>query len=226
MNETLNKDRVANPGSQTTMLKVLIADDHEIVRRGIRQILLDEYAFAEIGEAFDTGSLVEKATSATWDIIISDLAMPGGGGLEGLSRIRAKLPFQRILILSIYPEEQYAIRVMKSGASGFLNKNTAPEELIKAVNCILAGRRYIQSSISEKLASILQLQAGILSHELLSEREFEVLKMLAKGLSVTEIAEKLELNSNTVSTYRTRILEKMNMKSNADLIRYCMENNL
>ena len=208
------------------MLRVLIADDHEIVRKGLKQILLEEYSFAQIEEAHDTTSLVDKALAGKWDIIISDLAMPGGGGLEGLSRIRAKLPFQRILILSIYPEEQYAIRVMKSGASGFLNKNTAPEELIKAITCILSGRRYIQPSISENMMHMLQLQAGVLSHELLSDREFDVLIKIANGLSVSQIAQELSLTANTVSTYRSRILQKMGLKNNADLIRYALENHL
>ncbi len=208
------------------MLKVLIADDHEIVRKGLRQILLDEFSLAEIGEAHDTHSLVEKAFTDNWDIIISDLAMPGGGGLEGLSRIRAKLPFQRILILTIYPEDQYAIRVMKSGASGFLNKDTAPEELIKAVNSILQGRRYIQPSVVEKMSESLQAQAGVLSHELLSDSEYGVFQKLAKGDSIPEIADKLSIAENTVSAYRTDILQKMNMHSNADLMKYAAENNI
>lgn len=208
------------------MLRLLIADDHEIVRKGLRQILLEEYSFAEVEEAWDTPSLVEKAFSKEWDLIISDLIMPGGNGLEALSRIREKLPLQRMLIISIYPEDQYAIRVLKSGASGFLNKDTAPEELIRAVKSILSGRRYIQPSISEKMADILKTQAGIQSHELLSEREYDVFMKLSSGKSVSEIAETLSINVNTVSTYRSRILLKMGMRSNADLIRYSMENAL
>lgn len=207
-------------------LKVLIADDHEIVRKGIRQILIDEFAFAEIEEVADTKSLVEKALSDTWDIIISDLAMPGGGGLEGLSRIRVKLPFQRILIVSIYPEEQYAVRVMKSGASGFLNKNSATEELVNAVNRILSGRRYLQPTISDTMANILMLQGGILSHELLDENEYDILLKLSAGLSVSEIAEKLSITVNQVTSQRSRILHRMSLKTNEDLSNYCIENNL
>ncbi len=224
LNVSYNKT-ILNPLSITS-LKVLIADDHEIVRKGIRQILLDEYAFAQVDEAYDTNTLVEKALSEKWDIIISDLAMPGGGGLEGLSRIRAKLPFQRILILSIYPEEQYAVRVMKSGASGFLNKNFATEELIKAITCILSGRRYIQPTVSETMADLLQVKGGILSHELLDDQEYDVLLKLTSGLSVSQIAEKLSAPVTTVTAVRSRILQKMRLKTNADLLKYCTENNL
>jgi two-component system, NarL family, invasion response regulator UvrY len=224
----INNDRkdLPNRVSLSPMFKVLIADDHEIVRKGIRQIILEEFSFADIAEACDTDSLVEAALEGDWDIIISDLAMPGGGGIEALTRIREQKPVQRILIVSIYPEEQYALRVMKSGASGFLNKNTAPEELIEAINIITSGRRYIQPSLSEKMANLLQTQAGVFPHELLSDREFDVLLKLAKGMTVSDIANELSLTVNTISTYRSRILEKMHMKSNADIIRYVMENNL
>lgn len=208
------------------MLKILIADDHEIVRRGIKQILLEEFSFVEIGEATDTGSLVEKAHAENWDIIISDLSMPGGGGLEALKQIHNQKPLQRILIISIYPEEQYAVRVIRAGASGFLNKDVATEELVKAIQTILSGRRYIHSSIADKMTDALRNQAGLLPHELLSERELEVMIKLASGQSVSEIAKELSITANTVSTYRSRILEKMDMKSNADLMRYVVENKL
>lgn len=219
-------NHILNPVAQTSMLKVLIADDHEIVRKGIRQIILEGFSFAEIAEASDTDSLVHHALNGEWDIIISDLAMPGGGGIEALFRIREKFPNQRILIVSIYPEEQYAIRAMKSGASGFLNKTTAPEELIEAINTILAGRKYIQPLLAEKMAGTLKDQAGMLPHELLSDREFDVLIKIATGKSVSEIATLLSVTVNTVSTYRSRMLQKMDMKNNADLIRYAIENKL
>ncbi len=208
------------------MLRVLIADDHEVVRRGLKQILLEDFSFAHIEEAGDCPSLVEKALGADWDIIVSDLAMPGGGGLEALKQIKLEKPKVPILILSIYPEEQYALRVMKAGASGYLNKDAAPEELVVAVNRVLSGRRYITEGVAEKLASKIDRQDDVPAHELLSDREWDVFRHLANGKSVTEISDMLSLKSTTVSTYRTRILVKMNMKTNADLIQYALEHKL
>jgi two-component system invasion response regulator UvrY len=208
------------------MLRILIADDHEIVRRGIKQILLEGLMNPEIGEAHDTPSLVQKALQEEWDIIISDLSMPGGGGMAAIPRIREAKPTQRILIVSIYPEEQYAVKVIRLGAAGYLNKDAATEELLKAVHVILAGRRYIQPLVAEKITIPLRNQAGLLPHELLSDREFEVLSRLVAGNSVTEIATDLTLSPNTVSTYRSRILMKMDMRSNADLVRYALTNKL
>lgn len=208
------------------MLHILIADDHEIVRRGIKQILQEGLSFIEIGEASDTSSLIDKAVAKDWDIIISDLSMPGGGGMKAIPLIREVKPRQRILIISIYPEEQYAVRVIRLGASGYLNKDAATDELLKAVKIILSGRRYIHSSVAEKLTIDLRNQAGLLPHELLSERELEVMSKLVSGVSVSEIAGDLSLSPNTVSTYRSRILLKMDMKTNADLIRYAISNNL
>lgn len=208
------------------MLKVLIADDHEIIRRGIKQILVEGFPFIEISEAYDTASLLEKATTGNWDIIISDLSMPGGGGLEGLKQIIAINPEQRVLIISIYPEEQYAFRAIRLGAFGFLNKDTAPDELIKAINTIISGRRYINPELVNRMTGSKLKKAGLLPHELLSEREFQVMLKLATGISISDIATQLNVSANTISTYRIRILEKMNMKNNADLIRYVLENKL
>ena len=208
------------------MLNVLIADDHEVVRRGLKQILLEGFSFAKVEEAGDCPSLVEKALAADWDIIVSDLAMPGGGGLEALKQIKGRKPEVPVLILSIYPEEQYALRVMKAGAAGYLNKDAAPEELVVAVNRVLSGRRYITEGVAEKLAAKLDRQDDVPAHELLSDREWDVFRHLAGGKSVTEISEMRSLKSTTVSTYRTRILIKMNMKTNADLIQYALEHHL
>lgn len=208
------------------MLRILIADDHEIVRRGIKQILQEGLSFPEIGEAADTPTLIQKATSEPWDIVISDLSMPGGGGIEAIAAIRLEKPQQRILIVSIYPEEQYAVRVIRLGASGYLNKDAATEELLKAVQVILSGRRYIHPFIAEKITLALRNQAGLLPHELLSEREFDVMIKLVSGATISEIAEQLSLSPNTVSTYRSRILQKMDMKSNADIITYAIKNQL
>lgn len=208
------------------MLKILIADDHEIVRRGLKQILSEGFAFAKIEEANDCPSLVAKALSDTWDIVVSDLAMPGGGGLEALKQIKQHHPNLPMLILSIYPEDQYALRVMKAGASGYLNKDAAPEELVTAVNRILSGRRYITATMAEKLVRQLDEQADVPAHDLLSDREWDVFRHLAVGKSVSEISDTLSLKSTTVSTYRTRILVKMNMRNNADIIQYAIEHKL
>ena len=206
------------------MLKVLIADDHEIIRRGIKQILVEGFPFIEISEAVDTATLLEKAKAGNWDIIISDLSMPGGGGLEAIPKIIDKKPEQRILIVSIYPEEQYAFRAIRLGAYGFLNKDTAPDELIKAVNTIISGRRYINPELADRMTSSKLKKAGLLPHELLSEREFQVMLKLATGISISEIATQLNVSANTISTYRIRVMEKMDLKNNADLIRYVLEN--
>ena len=208
------------------MLKVLIADDHEIVRRGLKQILLEGFSFAHIEEANDCPSLVEKAVSASWDIIVSDLAMPGGGGLEALRQMAQQDVRIPVLILSIYPEDQYALRVMKAGAAGYLNKDAAPEELVTAVNRILSGRRYITEGVAEKLIQKLDHQSDVPSHELLSDREWDVFIFLAKGKAISEISDLLSLRNTTVSTYRTRVLTKMNMKTNAEIIQYALENKL
>jgi two-component system, NarL family, invasion response regulator UvrY len=208
------------------MTKILIADDHTVVRRGLKQILLEEFPFAFIDEVGDAEELIKKVMKNEWDVIISDLSMPGRSGLESLQHIKQYHPKLPVLILSVHPEEQYAIRVLKAGASGYLNKDLAPEELVKAVNCVLSGKKYITASIAEKLASTLDLDGEKALHEFLSDREFEVLKFLAAGKSVSDIAEQLSLSVTTVSTYRARIMTKMNLKTNADLTLYAIEHKL
>jgi DNA-binding NarL/FixJ family response regulator len=208
------------------MTRILIADDHSVVRKGLRQILLEGFPNAQIEEVPDAEEMIKKIMQSEWSVVISDLSMPGRSGLEALSQIKqinSKLP---VLILSIHPEEQYALRVLKAGASGYLSKDMAPDELVNAVQRVMLGKKYITASIAEKLASILDNDSGRLPHENLSDREFSVLKMLAAGKSVSEIAETLFLSVTTVSTYRSRILTKMNMKNNADLTLYSVENKL
>ncbi|WP_431209252.1 response regulator [Puia sp. P3] len=208
------------------MLKILIADDHTVVRKGLRQILLEEFLSAEIDEAADAEELMKKVMKKEWDIVVSDISMPGRSGLEVLQQIKQHYPRLPVLILSIHPEDQYAVRVLKAGASGYLNKDSAPDELVKAVRQVLLGKKYITSSTAERLASLLDHDPGKLPHEHLSDREFEVLRLLSAGSPVSEIAEKLSLSVTTVSTYRARILAKMNLKSNADLTLYAIKNNL
>lgn len=208
------------------MTRILIADDHSVVRRGLRQILLDGFPNADIAEVADADELIRQVVKNDWDVIISDLSMPGRSGLEGLQQIKQIKPKIPVLILSIHPEEQYAVRMLKAGASGYLNKDMAPEELVNAVQRVMLGKKYITPSIAEHLASVLDHPEDRPLHELLSDREFSVLKMLAAGKSVSEIAEDLYLSVTTVSTYRTRVLTKLNLKTNADLTLYAIEHKL
>jgi two-component system, NarL family, invasion response regulator UvrY len=205
-------------------MRILIADDHAIVRKGLKQILLEAYPFAEVAESATAEELINKVFTAPWDVLISDISMPGRSGLEALQEIHLRYPKLPVLILSMHPEEQYAIRALKAGASGYCSKDQAQEELINAVQKILAGKKYITPSLAETLVS--QLESNAIPHERLSDRELNVFKLLAAGKSVSEIAAILSLGSTTISTYRARILEKMNYKTNADLTRYALENKL
>lgn len=207
-------------------MQILIADDHAIVRRGLSEILLEAWPSARIEEVGDADMMLQRVMESSWDLVISDLMMPGRSVLETLQQIRQLLPQLPVLILSIFPEEQYATRVFKSGASGYINKDAAPTELVKAVQRILQGRKYITPTVAEKLASDLSVDKERPLHELLSDREFHVMKLLAEGKSITEIATSLSLSPTTISTYRSRIMEKMKMKANAELARYALENGL
>jgi len=205
------------------MLRILIADDHAIVRRGLKDILLDAFPSAAIAEVCDAEAVVQKVIKEQYDVVITDLSMPGRSGMDALQQIKtydAKLP---VLVLSVYPEEQYAVRVLKAGAAGYLNKDMAPEELVTAVNKVLSGKKYITPAVAEKLASAIDFHSEKLPHEYLSDREFEVFKMLAVGKSISEIGNILYLGVTTVSTYRSRILAKMNLKANAELTQYAIE---
>ena len=208
------------------MLRILIADDHTVVRKGLKQILLDEFPTAEIAEVANAEELIKNVMGAHWDVVVSDLSMPGRSGLDALQQIKISHPALPVLILSIHPEEQYALRALKSGASGYLSKDTAPDELVKAVQKVLLGKKYISQSIAEKLANTFSSGTGKSPHESLSDREFDVMKLLANGKSVSEIAEMFSLSVTTVSTYRARVMAKMELKSNSDLTRYAIENNL
>ena len=208
------------------MLRILIADDHAIIRKGLRQILLEEYPSAIIEEVGDAESAINKTVTNNWDVIICDLSMPGRSGLDVVQHVKQNFPKLPVLILSIHPEEQYAIRALKAGAAGYLSKDAATEELVKAVQKILQGRKYISTSLAEIMASELDQDGVKLPHELLSDRELHVFKLIAGGKGVTEIAENLSLSITTVSTYRARILEKMDIKTNADMTRYALENKL
>lgn len=208
------------------MLRILIADDHTVVRKGLRQILLEEFPSADIVETSDAATLFLKVLREDWDVVITDISMPDKSGLEVLQQIRRDHPRLPVLILSAHSEDQYAIRSLKAGASGYLCKDSASEELVGAIRRILMGKRYITASLAEKLAFQLDQDADRLPHEGLSDREFEVMKFLAAGKPVSVIANQLCLSVTTISTYRARILAKMDLKTNYDLTRYAMDNKL
>jgi DNA-binding NarL/FixJ family response regulator len=207
-------------------MRILIADDHAIVRRGLRDILLEEFRFAEIEEAVDAEELIKKITKDEWTVVLTDLSMPGRSGLEALLQIKQLHPRLPVLILSVHPEEQYAVRALKAGAAGYLNKDMAPDELVNAVHRVVSGKKYITPSIAEKLASVFDYTSDKLLHEHLSNREFEVLKLIAAGKAVSDIADLFHLSVTTISTYRARIMAKMNMKTNADLTQYAIAHKL
>ena len=208
------------------MIKILIADDHAVVRRGLKQILAEEPNMAVFGEACNAQEVLKNVREQNWDIVILDITMPDRSGLEvlkELKNIRPKLP---VLILSIHPEEQYAVRVLKAGAAGYMTKESAPEELVKAVRKVIRGGKYISPSLAEKLAFDLEVDLEKPLHEALSNREYQVMCMIASGKTVKEIAKELYLSVKTISTHRARILGKMKMKTNAELTHYAIKNRL
>lgn len=208
------------------MIRMLIADDHAIVRKGLKQLILEEYPGAQLEEVDDAESLMNKIMDGNWDIVICDLSMPGRSGLDALRQIKQSYPSTPVLIMSMHPEDQYALRVLKAGASGYLGKENIHEDIVKAIRTVLLGKKYITASVAEKLAQAFEDDQEKSSHEKLSDREFDVFKLLASGKAVSDIAEQLSLSVTTVSTYRARVLEKMQLKSNADLTRYALNNNL
>ncbi|MBL7872507.1 MAG: response regulator transcription factor [Cyclobacteriaceae bacterium] len=207
------------------MINILIADDHELIRRGLKSILLDEFPDAKIAEANNGQELLRQARTGIWNVFISDISMPDKSGLDTLKILQEEFPEIPVLILSMHPEDQYAIRVLRAGASGYLTKEAAPDELVKAVRKLLAGKRYISAGVAEKLAENLTASNKAL-HETLSDREFNVLKLIASGKSVSEIAIKLSLSVTTISTYRARVLEKMGLNNNVELTQYAIQNRL
>lgn len=208
-------------------MRILVADDHAIIRTGLKHLLLEEYPSAFIGEAADAEESIKKTLTGNWDVVICDLCMPGKGGLDVVQHMKRHFPKTPVLILSMYPEEQYAIRAISMGAAGYLSKDAVPEELVKAIRTIQMGRKYISASIAERLADNLEHgTGGKAPHELLSSREFSIFQLISSGLSVSAISEKLSIGITTVSTHRSRVLTKMNVKSNADLTRYALENKL
>jgi two-component system, NarL family, invasion response regulator UvrY len=208
------------------MSHVLIADDHAVVRAGLRRFLEEDQSFKTIGEAATGNETLTRLRENSWDIVILDINMPDRSGLDVLRHIRASSPDTRVLVLSGFPEKQYAVNVLRAGASGFLSKDSAPAELLKAVRMILAGRRYVSAALADMLVSDLDADSERPIHAQLSEREFQIMCKLAAGRSVTEIGHELCISVKTVSTYRTRVLEKMHMDNNADLTTYALKNGL
>jgi DNA-binding NarL/FixJ family response regulator len=206
------------------MKRIILADDHSFIRLGLIQILKDEYPSVVIKEIGDGASLINEVIKHDWDLVISDLDMPGKNGLEALEQIKLIKPHLPVLILSIYTEDLYAIRVLKAGASGYMNKNSAPYELINAIQRISLGRKYITPEIAEKL--LLHIDTGKRPHEQLTNREFEIFKLLAYGKTITQIAEKYSLALTTISTHRSKIMEKLQLSTNSDLTRYAIAHHI
>jgi DNA-binding NarL/FixJ family response regulator len=207
-------------------IKILIADDHPIVRAGIKQILAETSGMVAADEAGSGQEVLNLIQKKDYDVILLDISMPGRSGLEVLKDLKKEKPKTPVLILSIYPEEQYAIRALRAGASGYLTKSSAPNELVSAIRKISSGGRYITTALAEKLASYFAMDLKKPLHETLSDREYQVMLMIAAGKTVTEIAGELCLSVKTISTYRTHILEKMYLKNNSEIAQYAIQNNL
>lgn len=208
------------------MIRVLLADDHAVVRRGLNQILSESDEIQIEGEASSADELRSLAREKRWDLVILDIHMPGGNGIELLKELRRDYPGACVLVLTAYQESEYGVRAVRAGAAGFLTKESAAEQLLEAVRKIAAGGKYVSPELAETLASVVAGEIGGAPHERLSDREFEILKALALGRTVSQISQDLQLSVKTVSTHRARILKKMNMSSNAELMRYAMTHRL
>lgn len=208
------------------MIRVLVADDHAVVRRGVLQILDEAPDMVAAGEASTGRQVLREVHKHDYDVLVLDIAMPDGSGLEVLRQLQTLEPKLRVLILSMYPEKQYAVRALKAGAAGYLTKESAPDELVVAIRRVAQGGKYITQSLTEELVAELAGKAEKLLHETLSDREYQVMTLLATGKSVTDIATELSLSVKTISTYRARILDKLNLRNTAEIIRYAFEHGL
>jgi len=208
------------------MLRILIADDFPLFRRGVKDLLVDGLGPVTVGECGNAHELLDLVRREKWDMLILDITMPGTTGTEALKQLKAECPKLPVLVLSMHPEDQYAVRMFKAGADGYLTKASAPEELVEAIKKLLGGGQYVNASLAEKLALTVKSSTGGVPHELLSDREYEVMCLIASGKTVSEIAETMHLGVTTISTYRARILEKMQLKNNAELTRYALERGL
>jgi DNA-binding NarL/FixJ family response regulator len=208
------------------MIRVLIADDHAVVLEGLKQILSETADIKVVAEATNGQDVLDKLRTQHVDVVVLDIAMPGRSGLDILLHLKREQPTLPVLVLSIHPEDQYAVRVLKAGACGYLTKESAPDQLIAAIRKVVIGGKYVSASLAEKLAFDLEADVDKPLHEMLSDREYEVLCLIALGKTVKEIADKLSLSVKTISTYRSRILEKMKMKNNAELTHYVIRQGL
>jgi len=207
-------------------LKILLTDDHVVVRQGLKLILADHFKRAHFGEARNAQEAIESVSRNGWDVVVLDINMPGRSGLEVLREIKRIKPKLPILILSMNPEDQFAVRMLKAGAAGYLTKESAGGELVGAIEKVVNGGRYISPSLAERMASYLDMDVQKAPHERLSDREFLILRMIASGKTVSQIGRELSLSVKTISTYRTRLLQKMDMKNNAELTHYALQKGL
>jgi two-component system invasion response regulator UvrY len=208
------------------MIRVLVVDDHQIVREGLKHIMSGHDDILVAGEASEGGEALQKVASEEYDLVMLDISLPDMSGLDVLVSIKKQKPILPVLILSIYPEEKYALRALRAGASGYLTKESARNELVQAIHEAVSGKKYVTSSLAQKLASQLDLNSEKPPHEALSDREYQVLLGISSGKSVNKIASEMFLSPSTISTYRSRILKKLDLKTNADLTRYALENGL
>jgi DNA-binding NarL/FixJ family response regulator len=208
------------------MIRVAIADDHPIVRQGLRRIATEGGKIAVTGEAATAAELFRLVAGVPVDVVLLDVSMPGSTFVETVRELREKFPSVRVLVLSVHPEDQWALRALRAGASGYLTKDHSPEQLVEAIHRVARGGKYISESLAEKLAGLVDLGTLHVPHEQLSDREFAVLCSLGRGMTVKDVAEQMQLSAKTISTYRARLLEKMGFSSNADLVRYVAEHDL
>jgi DNA-binding NarL/FixJ family response regulator len=208
------------------MIRALVADDHAVVRRGLKELLTESREVAVMGEAATAQEVMDQVRRGRWDVVVLDLNLPDRSGLDVLRELKQERPQLPVLILTICSEDQFAIRALRAGASGYLTKESAPEELVDAVRRVVRGGKYISPALAERLALWVGADGERPPHETLSDREFQVFRLLASGRTVSQAAESLHLSVKTVSTYRARLLEKMNMKTNAELTLYAVRNSL
>ena len=208
------------------MKRILIADDHEIIRRGLRQILTDEFPKLQVGDAANARDAVEAVRKQAWDAVLLDINMPGRSGLDVLEELKRLRPAMPVVVLTAFPEEDYAVRAFKLGASGYVSKESASDELLAALRKTLAGGRYVTASLAEKLAASVAGDAPSAPHETLSNRELQVLRLIAQGRTIKEVAAELSLSEKTIGTYRTRLSEKMGLSTNVELARYAFRHKL
>jgi two-component system, NarL family, invasion response regulator UvrY len=208
------------------MIRIAIADDHPIVREGLRRIATEGAGIGVTGEAANAAELFVLLGRAAADVVLLDVSMPGSTLVETLNRLKADHPTVRVLVLSVHPEDQWAVRALRAGAAGYLTKDHSPEQLVDAIRRVARGGKYVSATLAEKLAGLMDTAAAQAPHERLSDREFEVLRALGSGMAVKDIAEQLRLSAKTVSTYRSRLIEKMGLRTNADLVRYVVDHGL